>query len=95
MTKNTIVKGPGDEERDRKCEGKNVEMRQLQVKYTTREACHSSTKAESCDSENTTIVTNQRVLKLWKEDEQLCCHPIHNQDEPRKSEREERTNEKR
>lgn len=58
------------------------------------EMCHSSTKAEICDNENTAIVTNQQVLKLWKEDEQLCCHPIHNWDVPRKSEK-ERTNEKR
>lgn len=60
----------------------------------TVELCHSSTKAESCDNKNTAIVTNQQVLKLWKEDEQLCCHPIHNRDVPRKSEK-ERTNEKR
>jgi len=60
----------------------------------TREPCHSSTQAERCDNENTAIVTNQQVLKLWKEYEQLCCHPIHNWDVPRESEK-ERTNEKR
>lgn len=65
-----------------------------QRKYMMMEVCHSSTKAESCDNENTAIVTNQQVLNLWKEDEQLCCHPIHNWDVPRKSEK-ERTNEKR
>ena len=40
------------------------------------EQCHGSSKAEICDNENNAIVTNQQVLKPWKEDEQLCCHPI-------------------
>lgn len=57
------------------------------------EHCHSSTKAQSCDNKNTAILPNQQVLKLWKEDEQLCCHHIRNQDVPRKSEK-EWTNEK-
>lgn len=45
-------------------------------KYTVLETRHGSTKAESCDNGNTAIVTNQQVLKLWKEDGQLCCHPF-------------------
>lgn len=54
---------------------------------------HESKKAATMKTQ--LLVTNQQVLKsCGKEDEQLRCHPIHNPDVPRKSEK-ERTNEKR